>query len=71
MLLLTFPDEIGGEPYFHDQIVYCDYTPDSKVQMNVWRRELGIRVTVLLVIFQMLRLLACVLVTLALLALVS
>ena len=21
---LTFADEAGGEPYFHDQIVYCD-----------------------------------------------
>ena len=41
---LTFPDEQGAEAYFHDQIVYCDDTPDSKVQMNVWRRELGIRV---------------------------
>ena len=41
---LTFPDEQGAETYFHDQIVYCDDTPDSKVQMNVWRRELGIRV---------------------------
>jgi hypothetical protein len=34
----------GAEAYFHDQIVYCDDTPDSKVQMNMWRRELGIRV---------------------------
>jgi phage terminase large subunit len=41
---LTFPDENGEEPFFHDQIVWCDDTPDSKVQMNVWRRELGIRV---------------------------
>ena len=41
---LTFPDEEGGEPYFHNQIVYADDTPDSKVQMNTWRRELGIRV---------------------------
>lgn len=41
---LTFPDEEGGEPYFHNQIVYADDTPDSKVQMNMWRRELGIRV---------------------------
>lgn len=41
---LTYADEAKGEPYFHDQIVYCDDTPDSKVQMNVWRRELGIRV---------------------------
>ena len=41
---LSFPDEIGGEPYFHNEIVYADDTPDSKVQMNTWRRELGIRV---------------------------
>ena len=37
-------DEEGGEPYFHNQVVYADDTPDSKVQMNTWRRELGIRV---------------------------
>jgi hypothetical protein len=41
---LTYADDANGEPYFHDQIVFCDDTPDSKVQMNVWRRELGIRV---------------------------
>ena len=40
---LTFADEVGEEPYFHDQTVWCDDTPDSKVQMNTWRRELGIR----------------------------
>ena len=28
---LTYPDEDGGEAYYHDQIVYCDDTPDSKV----------------------------------------
>lgn len=27
-----------------DELIYCDDTPDSKVQMNTWRRELGIRV---------------------------
>ena len=41
---LTYPDEVGGDPYFHDQMIWCDDTPDSKVQMNVWRRELGLRV---------------------------
>ncbi len=41
---LTFADERGGEAYFHDQVVYCDDMPDSKVQMATWRRELGIRV---------------------------
>ena len=37
-------DKVGGEAYFHDQTIWCDDTPDSKVQMNVWRRELGLRV---------------------------
>ena len=41
---LTYADEEGGEPYFHDQIVYCDDTPDSKVQMSTYRRDLGIRI---------------------------
>ena len=41
---LTFADEAGGEAYFYDQMIWCDDTPDSKVQMNVWRRELGLRV---------------------------
>ena len=31
---LTYPDEPGGEAYFHNQIVYADDTPDLKVQMN-------------------------------------
>jgi hypothetical protein len=41
---LTYADEEGGEPYFHDQIVYCDDTPDSKIQMSTYRRDLGIRI---------------------------
>ena len=41
---LTFPDSEGEDAYYHDQLVWCDDTPDSKVQMNVWRRELNIRV---------------------------
>lgn len=40
---LTYADAPGGEPYYHDQVVWCDDTPDSKVQMATWRRELGIR----------------------------
>lgn len=32
------------ESHTTDQIVYCDDTPDSKVQMATWRRELEIRV---------------------------
>lgn len=40
---LTYADELGDEPYFHDQIVWCDDTPDGKVQMTTYRRDLGIR----------------------------
>lgn len=32
---LAYADDANGEPYFHDQIVFCDDTPDSKVQMNM------------------------------------
>lgn len=32
---LTYADEANGEPYFHNQIVFCDDTLDSKTQMNV------------------------------------
>ena len=41
---LTYADEPGEDAYLHDELIYCDDTPDSKVQMNVWRRELGLRV---------------------------
>lgn len=40
---LTFADREGGEPVFHDHIIYCDDTPDGKQQMMVYRRELGLR----------------------------
>lgn len=32
---LACADDANGEPYFHDQIVFCDDAPDSKVQMYV------------------------------------
>lgn len=41
---LTYADEAGEDPYYHDELVWADDTPDSKVQMATWRRELGIRV---------------------------
>lgn len=40
---LTYADEPGGEPYYHDELVWCDDTPDAKVQMSTYRRDLGIR----------------------------
>lgn len=38
----THPDWLGSP--FVEEAEYLRDTPDSKVQMNVWRRELGIRV---------------------------
>lgn len=40
---LTYAGYANDEPYFHEQIIFCNDTPGSKVQM-VWRRELGFRV---------------------------
>jgi PBSX family phage terminase large subunit len=40
---LTFADEAGGEPYFHDEVLWCDDTPDGKQSMTVYRREAGLR----------------------------
>ncbi|MDO4851517.1 MAG: hypothetical protein Q4A93_06650 [Actinomycetota bacterium] len=40
---LTYADDPGEEPYFHDELIWCDDTPDGKVQMNTYRRDLGIR----------------------------
>ena len=40
---MTFADEPGEEPYFHDEILWCDDTPDAKQQMAVYRRECGLR----------------------------
>ena len=37
-------NELGGDESYHNQIMYVDDTPDSKVQMNTWRSGLGIRV---------------------------
>ncbi len=40
---LTYEDAEGEEAYYHDEIVWCDDTPDAKVQMATYRRDLGIR----------------------------
>ena len=40
---LTYADGPGEEPYYHDQVVCVDDTPDGKVQTSVYRRDLGIR----------------------------
>ena len=41
---LTYPDVAGQDPYYHDELVWCDDTPDAKVQMGVYRRDLGIKI---------------------------
>lgn len=40
---MTFADVPGEEPYFHDEIIWCDDTPDAKQQMAVYRRDCGLR----------------------------
>jgi len=41
---LTYEDEVGEDVYFHDEIIWCDDTPDAKVQMSTYRRDLGLRI---------------------------
>ena len=40
---LTYADEPGRDAFLHDEIVWCDDTPDGKQSMAVYRRELGLR----------------------------
>jgi len=40
---LTYPDRDGEKPRYHDEIVWCDDTPDGKVQMSQYRRDFGIK----------------------------
>ena len=40
---LTFADEPGDDAYLHDELIWCDDTPDGKQSMAVWRREAGLR----------------------------
>lgn len=41
---LTYADEPGENSYLHDELIWCDDTPDGKQSMAVWRREAGLRV---------------------------
>ena len=41
---MTYADEDGEEPYFHDEIIWADDTPDGKQQMAVYRRDFRIRI---------------------------
>lgn len=40
---LTYADAPGEEPYYHDELVWCDDTPDGKVAMATYRRDCGVR----------------------------
>lgn len=40
---LTLADEPGGDPYQHDELIWCDDTPDGKQSMAAWRRDFGLR----------------------------
>lgn len=37
-------DGPGEDAYLHDELAWCDDTPDGKQSMAVWRREAGLRV---------------------------
>lgn len=41
---MTYADEDGEEPYFHNELIWTDDTPVGKQQMAVYRREFGIRI---------------------------
>ena len=41
---LTYADEPGEDSYLHDELIWCDDTPDGKQSMAVWRREAELRV---------------------------
>jgi phage terminase large subunit len=40
---LTYADGVGEDAYFHDQLIWCDDTPDGKVQMATYRRDFSLR----------------------------
>ena len=41
---MTYADEDGEEPYFRNELIWADDTPDGKQQMAVYRRDFGIRI---------------------------
>lgn len=40
---LTYADRPGDKPYFHNQDIWYDDTPDGKVQGTVYRKDYGLR----------------------------
>lgn len=41
---LTYANEPGEDACLHDELIWCDETPDGKQSMAAWRRETGLRV---------------------------
>ena len=40
---LAFSDKTGEEPYLHNELIWCDDTPDGKQPMAVYQREYGLQ----------------------------
>lgn len=40
---LTFADEPDGDAFLHNELFWCDDTPDGKQSMAAYRREFGLR----------------------------
>lgn len=41
---LTYADALRKDSYLHDELIWCDNTPDGKQSMAAWRRNAGLRV---------------------------
>ena len=40
---LAISDKTGEEPYLHNELIWCDDTPDGKQPMAVYQREYGLQ----------------------------
>lgn len=40
---MAFSDKTGEEPYLHNELIWCDDTPDGKQSMAVYQREYGLQ----------------------------
>lgn len=38
---LIYADGPGEDVYLHDELIWCNNTPDGKKSMVMWRREAG------------------------------
>lgn len=42
-LAFTYADELGHDAYLHDELIWCDDTPDGKQSMVAYQRDFGLR----------------------------